>query len=223
MYQNPYKVYQQTQVTTASPEKILLMLYEGAIRFIKTAQVRLQEKKLAEKGQAISKALAIVSELMNTLDHSKGGALAADLENLYMFVMDKLIEGNIHNKLEDIQAAENVLTILYSGWEDVINNPRGDGVPSAKLQPGLYQQYETVQKSPQSDASASSRPLSVAAPAAVPQAQPSSLRSTAAPLAVAPAGNPAQTPQAPAVAPTPAGAPRPQVPPRVAVPPRKGA
>ena len=97
---NPYRQYQKTAVTTASREKILLMLYEGAIRFVKQAKVAMDQKKIAEKGKFISKATAILSELMATLDFKVGGELAVDLENLYVFMIDKLIEGNISNNVD---------------------------------------------------------------------------------------------------------------------------
>lgn len=149
MQNNPYRAYQKTQVTTAKPEKILLMLYEGAIKFTKMAILRMREKNVAEKGKFISKTLAIVSELMNTLDHEKGGQIAADLENLYMFMMDKLIEANMYNRLEDLETVERLLTTLYTAWQDVVNNPRPDGAPSPTLQPelnALYQQAQAGQK-----------------------------------------------------------------------------
>lgn len=142
MYNNPYKAYQRTQVTTAKPEKILLMLYEGAIKFCKLSIIKLREKNIAEKGKYISKTLAIISELMNTLDHEVGGQLAADLENLYMFMMDKLIEGNMNNSIEDLEAVERLLTTLFEGWKDVVNNPRPDGIPSPQLQPELHSMYQ---------------------------------------------------------------------------------
>lgn len=138
---NPYKQYQKTQVTTASREKILLMLYEGAIRFTKQARIAMVDKKIAEKGKAISKATAILSELMATLDFKVGGQLAHDLENLYIFMIDKLIEANIQNKVEPLEAVEKLLTTLYSAWKDVIDNPRPDGCPSPTLQPEEYKAY----------------------------------------------------------------------------------
>ena len=145
MQNNPYKAYQKTQVMTAKPEKILLMLYEGAIKFTKLAAVRMREKNIAEKGKYISKSLSIVSELMNTLDHEKGGQIAADLENLYMFIMDKLIEANMNNRVEELEVAERLLTTLYAAWRDVVNNPRPDGVPSPALQPELSALYNQAQ------------------------------------------------------------------------------
>jgi flagellar protein FliS len=138
---NPYKHYQKTQVTTASREKILLMLYEGAIRFTKQARVAMTEKKIADKGKYISKATAILSELMATLDFKVGGQLAHDLENLYIFMIDKLIEANIQNKVEPLDDVERLLGTLYSAWKDVIENPRPDGCPSPTLQPEEYKAY----------------------------------------------------------------------------------
>ena len=142
---NPYQAYQKTQVMTSRPDKILLLLYEGAIRFTKTAALKIRENNIAEKGKNISKALGIISELMNTLDHEKGGRLAADLENLYMFMMDKLIDANVKNSAEECEAVERLLTTLYGAWKDVIENPRPDGVPSKSLQPELYTQWEMAQ------------------------------------------------------------------------------
>lgn len=141
MTNNPYKQYQKTQVITASREKVLLMLYEGAIRFTKLAQVAMRDKKIAEKGRCISKATAILSELMATLDFKVGGQLAVDLENLYVFMIDKLIEANIHNKIECLEAVEKLLVTLHTAWRDVIENPRADGVPSPRIQPEEFQKY----------------------------------------------------------------------------------
>ncbi len=145
MQNNPYRAYQKTQVTTAKPEKILLMLYEGAIKFNKLAILKMKEKNVSEKGKNISKTLAIISELMNTLDHEKGGQIAADLENLYMFMMDKLIEANMYNRVEELEVVERLLTTLYTAWQDVVNNPRPDGVPSPTLQPELNAMYQQAQ------------------------------------------------------------------------------
>lgn len=142
---NPYRQYQKTSVTTASRERILLMLYEGAIRFTRQAHAAMKEKKIAEKGRFISKATAILSELMATLDFKVGGQLAVDLENLYVFMIDKLIEGNINNNPECLEQVETLLMTLYTAWKDVVENPREDGVPSPRLQPKEYQEFVQTQ------------------------------------------------------------------------------
>lgn len=141
MNNKAFKAYQQTSVTTAKPDKILLMLYEGCLKFIRIAKSKIEEKKIAEKGKNISKALAIISELINTLDHEIGGQLSRDLEALYMFMMDKLIEANLNNRIEDLETVERIMMTLHEAWVDVITNPRPDGVPSPNLQPDLYAMY----------------------------------------------------------------------------------
>ena len=139
---SPYRNYQKTQVTTASKEKILLLLYEGAIRFIRHARVAMNENKIAEKGTNISKATAIISELMATLDFKVGGDLAVELESLYVFMIDKLIEANIKNDPEALDVVENLMRTLYVAWKDVIENPRPDGVPSKHLQKDEYDKWQ---------------------------------------------------------------------------------
>lgn len=169
-----FKAYQQTNVTTAKPDKILLMLYEGCIKFIRVAKLKLQEKKIADKGKNISKALAIVSELINTLDHEIGGQLARDLEALYMFMMDKLIEANLNNRIEDLEVVEKLMSTLYEAWTDVIANPRPDGVPSPSLQPDLYaiytsnqQRHNTTKASPTSKSTNSATAVNISTEAMV--------------------------------------------------------
>jgi flagellar protein FliS len=148
---NPYSQYQKTQVTTASREKVLLMLYEGAIRFTKHAHAAMKQGKIAEKGKFISKATAILSELMATLDFKAGGQLAVDLENLYVYMIDRLIEGNIKNDPECLVNVEQLLMTLYDAWKDVVENPRADGVPSPKLQPDEYRRFVAEQGAPKAD------------------------------------------------------------------------
>jgi flagellar protein FliS len=131
---HPYRQYQKTAVTTASREKILLMLYEGCIRFIRQATQAMEDKRIADKGKYISKATAILSELLATLDFKVGGELATNLEGLYVFMIDKLIEANIENNPETLRQVDKLMNTLYVGWKDVIENPRPDGVPSPIIQ-----------------------------------------------------------------------------------------
>ena len=116
------KSYQSTQIKSASKEQILLMLYEGAISFTQRAQQRLKSGDISGKGENITKALAIVNELMNTLDHSVGSPISQDIEALYIFIQDKLIEANLNNSLEALEAVEKILGILYKGWKDAITS-----------------------------------------------------------------------------------------------------
>ena len=71
-----------------------------------------------------------------------GGDLAVELESLYVFMIDKLIEANIKNDPECLDVVENLMRTLYIAWKDVIENPRPDGVPSKSLQKEEYQEWE---------------------------------------------------------------------------------
>ncbi|AAR36428.1 flagellar export chaperone FliS [Geobacter sulfurreducens] len=134
----PFNQYQNTQVGTASPEKILIMLYDGAINFSKIALERMEKKDLAGKGKYISKAQAIVSELMNTLNHDVGGGIAQRLEQLYIYVIDEYINANINNSPRALENAIRILTVLRDSWVEAIDiwKRERDAVPPSVHQPG---------------------------------------------------------------------------------------
>jgi flagellar protein FliS len=113
---NAYQKYKTTSVTSASKEKILLMLYEAAIKFTKRAIVACEEKNIAERGMNIGKAFDIVMELNNTLDHKIGGDISKNLEQLYMFVSDQYTKANITGDATPLKDAVGILETLHSAW-----------------------------------------------------------------------------------------------------------
>lgn len=137
--QKPYgnKAYHQTNITTASREKILLMLYEGCIRFFKKTKLAMEAKNTAQKGEMLAKAQDIVAELLNSLDHEKGGDISKQLEALYIYIFDQSTEANIENNPEKIQICINILETLYDGWKGAIDqlqkaNAAAGAPPAAK-------------------------------------------------------------------------------------------
>ena len=112
--------YKQTSVTSASKEKILLMLYEGAIRFVKQAMIAIDNKNIAERGMNIGRAFDVVMELNNTLNHEVGGDIAKNLEQLYMFITEQLTKSNATGQKKPLEDALKVLETLYSGWVEAI-------------------------------------------------------------------------------------------------------
>ena len=113
---NPYQKYKSTQVTSASREKLLLMMYEAAIKFTKLAIRAAEEKKIAERCENIGRAFDIVLELNNTLDHKIGGEVAARLEQLYMFLTEQYTKANISGSAEPLKSNLKILETLYEGW-----------------------------------------------------------------------------------------------------------
>ncbi|MCB0377088.1 MAG: flagellar export chaperone FliS [Bdellovibrionales bacterium] len=115
-----YNKYKQTAVESANREKLLLMLYEGAIRFTKRAVIATENGNIPERCENIGKAYDIVLELMNTLDFKVGGEVAENLEQLYMFITDELTRANLTGKSEHLQNVLKILETLYDGWKEAV-------------------------------------------------------------------------------------------------------
>lgn len=131
--------YQANDVATSSPERILIMLYDGAIRNIARAERGIQNGERMPKLEGISKAIAIISELSNTLDFEVGGEIAENLDGLYGFMIRELTRGNLENKVEPLQVVTKLLTELRSTWLDAIELVRKEKLTVARVdeQPAL--------------------------------------------------------------------------------------
>lgn len=116
--------YQMTQVTSSNAEKILIMLYDGAINFTRIAHEKMDKGDRAGKGMYISKAQAIVAELMNTLNHEAAPVIAKDLERLYIYVIDEYIAGNISNNSKHLENVLRIMTMLRDTWVEAVEIAR---------------------------------------------------------------------------------------------------
>jgi len=115
-----YQKYKQTSIHSASREKLLLMMYEGAIKFVKKGIIACETKNIAERGINIGRAYDIILELNNTLDHKVGGEIATSLEQLYMYITDQLTQANISGETKPLQDVLKILETLHSGWVEAI-------------------------------------------------------------------------------------------------------
>ena len=108
------------QVESASPHRLILMLFDGAISACRLARAHLQNGATAEKGTAISKAIAIVQEgLRVSLDKEQGGELAANLDALYDYIGRQLLQANLRNDAAKLGEAVALLCGLRESWEQV--------------------------------------------------------------------------------------------------------
>lgn len=114
---NPYQKYKQTSITSAPREQILLMLYEGAIKFTKLAIIAAEQKKIADRGQNILRAYDIIMELQVSLDHKVGGEISKQLDQLYTFVLDQYTKANTSGEVKPLQDSLKVIENLYEGWK----------------------------------------------------------------------------------------------------------
>lgn len=118
---NPYlKQYQQTQVQTASPEKLLIMLYDGAIQFLNKAKIALSENNIEAVHNNIIGAQRIISEFMNTLDMEVGGDMAKNLYNLYEYLHHRLVQANLKKDSDMVEEVLVYLKDLKQTWEEAI-------------------------------------------------------------------------------------------------------
>jgi flagellar protein FliS len=129
---NAYQKYKQTSIQSASREKLLLMLYEGAIKFIKKGIIAAENKQIAERGMNIGRAYDIILELNNTLDHKVGGEIAQNLEQLYMFITDQLTKANITGDPQYLRNSLKVLETLYEGWQKAVEQLKKDNAEKPK-------------------------------------------------------------------------------------------
>jgi len=120
--QKATQAYLQTQVTTTTQGDLLIMLFDGAIKFLHQAKERIEAKDYAKKGILISKALDILAELQGSLNAQKGGEVAENLRKLYLVCSTKLLAANMKM---DTGLVDEVIKVL-SGLRDAfaqINTP----------------------------------------------------------------------------------------------------
>lgn len=120
--------YRSSQVHTASPARVIVQFYDGALKFIRLAVQALQKRDFAAKGLHLSRAHAIVSELRVNLDSSRAPELTAELDRLYLYVLSCITKANNEADPKPLAPAVNVLEQLRSAWAQVADEPTGSGV-----------------------------------------------------------------------------------------------
>ena len=119
---NPYaspQAYRASSVMTASPGQLVVMLYDGAGRFLRQAEMAAQEGAWSHALDRMTKADAIVDELLVTLDVEAGGQLAERHQGIYVFCKRLLIEARIERDPEKISRAAKLLADLREAWAEI--------------------------------------------------------------------------------------------------------
>ena len=122
---NPYAEYKRTQVETASPERLILMLYDGAIKFLVQAKLKMagnkkDPKTIEEINKSLIKGQNIIYELIKSLDMEQGGDIAANLFSLYEFMLNQLVIANIEKNPEPVTQVISMIKDLRATWVEVI-------------------------------------------------------------------------------------------------------
>jgi flagellar protein FliS len=95
-----YAAYKKSATETAPPEKLLLMLFDGGIKFLIQAQSALEEKEYEKANNLLLKVQDILNTLLDTLDFDKGGKIAKNLQALYIFYRNELVQANLEKNSE---------------------------------------------------------------------------------------------------------------------------
>jgi flagellar protein FliS len=113
--------YLRTQILTAPPEKLQLMLYEGAIRFATQAKARIEEKNYEASYELLLRAQSVVLELMCGLRPEQNAELCGRLSAVYAFVYRRLVEANVTHEAAKIDDAVSVLDVQRGIWVELID------------------------------------------------------------------------------------------------------
>ncbi len=113
------EAYRRTAAQSSSPVELVVMLYDGAIRFILEARAAIEKKDVRARTTAVTRAMAIVSELQNTLNVKDGGEVARELDRLYTYINSRLLD--VTARGDDAAATEihKLLGTLREGWSQI--------------------------------------------------------------------------------------------------------
>jgi flagellar secretion chaperone FliS len=113
--------YQQAQVATADRGRLLMLMFEGALKFLGRAEAALAEGELEPFAVALGRAEAVIAELLHTLDFKAGGEVARNLDRLYRFMLDHLVEANLRKSTVHVAQVARVLGIIASAYRDILD------------------------------------------------------------------------------------------------------
>jgi flagellar protein FliS len=126
---NPLRSYKETQIKTATPGKLILMMYDGAIKNLNQALQDMdnEHRRYDSISNSLIKAQDIIAELMISLDFERGGEIAKNLFGLYVFMNRRLLDGNIKKDKTPLEEVKTLLIELRGAWAEAADKA---GVPA---------------------------------------------------------------------------------------------
>ena len=116
VYTAPTAAYKQQSILTATPGQLVVMLYDGCLRFLHQSAHAMREGKIAEAGTRLARAEAIIDELLTTLDLEEGGVIASRLQGIYVFCLRHLMQARLERDAEMIDKVSELLSELRDSW-----------------------------------------------------------------------------------------------------------
>ena len=119
---NPYdakRAYTESSILTAPPERLVVMLYDGCLRFLFQAAYAMREDKPPDADARLRRAEAIIDELNSTLDHKRGGEIAGRLQGIYVFCRRHLLDARRANDADMVDKVAELLGELREAWAEI--------------------------------------------------------------------------------------------------------
>lgn len=116
---NPAAIYRQNAVTTQCPSQIVVLLYEGALRFMKQARMEIRRQDYAARSVSLGRAQEIIFELNASLNMQAGADIARNLRSLYTFVWTRLNEVNARNDAVLLERLIGIFEDLAGAWRQI--------------------------------------------------------------------------------------------------------
>ncbi len=114
--QSPYTAYRNTSVQTADQRTLILMLYDGLIRFLQKSIVKIEAREIEAAHNYLVRSREIVAELLATLRPEKAGEIGTNLKRLYVYAFNKIVEANLRKDPEMIREVIKMVSTLREGW-----------------------------------------------------------------------------------------------------------
>ena len=120
--QTSARQYQQAQFQTVDRGQLLLMMFDGGDRFLSQAEQKLGANDVPGFLHALGRGQAVIAELLSTLDHQRGGDVARNLDRLYRFMLDHLIEANLAKSARHVGQVRRILGIIGGAYREILRN-----------------------------------------------------------------------------------------------------
>lgn len=131
MKKNAYQQYKQTQFETANQEKLILMLYDGALKYLRRANKGFEDKDYEIVNDSLTKSQDIINELLVSLN-MEAGELAQHLYQLYDYMRRRLIEANLQKSKDPVQEVIEMIAELRDTWQQGVMNVQKENGEDAK-------------------------------------------------------------------------------------------
>ena len=165
--------YLRTQIQTASKEQLVLMLFDGVVRFCEQGRAALEKRDFEASHQALTRTQNIVLELLYGLDRARGGEIADNLVRLYTYALQRLIQANMTHESASLAEVQKIFRDLREAWAGALDKVKREAQGQAQpASPSAPQAAATTTKTPE--------------PAVPPEAPPAAKPAAASPKPAAP-------------------------------------